>query len=376
MFFQREYIRENVSMTLNETYREDLPEHGFLSALLVKIEGDQVTNYGQNGGDWRIVDKISKIEIMLNGATICKSLAGISLQACAFYDQLVSSPDNWRNYAANTQRAFFLLNFGRYLFDPLYGLDLSKFANVEIKITNTASSTTDFSNLSVSIMAVYLRESAAGLSGYLRTEEWRKWTTVQDETKYLDIPSEHVLRRIILQAIPDLDGDNVAETGIQSLMNDIELTLDTGQVKVYKGGIDDLLRWNHFEYKTPLFTGGLAYMNVDKGINMGVGHTFMEAHGAATKDGAVASGIATLEADRNDMTQKPEAYVADEPIPLIVAGVGYHNTAVFRFDQDSSPDSWLDPAKRKTVELNIHTRDLAAAADGTNRVILDRLVKY
>lgn len=377
MYWQREYIREAKSMDLNDTYRLDLPEHGLLGSLLLRLSGDQITGYGQSGGGWRIVDQIDEIEVMLNGATICKSLKGDMVQAVAFYDNRVPSPDAWRNYATNTQWAYFLINFGRFLHDIDYGLELDKFDNVELRVKNSASSSTDFSGLAISVMAIYLRDAPSDqFKGYLRTEEWRKWTTVADETKYLDIPTEFILRRIIMQAIPDLDSDNVAEIGINRLMDDIELNLDSGRTKVYKGGIDDLLRSNYWEYGGPIITVGHAYMSADKGIDMGLGYVMGEAHGAATKDGAIASGIATMESARTDHTQKAEAYAADEPIALMCFGVGYHNTVVYRFDWHPDPASWLDPEARKTVELNIQTYNSADAADGTNRIILDRLVPY
>lgn len=376
MFFQREYLREAVSMTLNETYRVDLPEHGILNAMLFRISGGQASGYGQDGGDWRIIDKISKIEIILNGATICKSFTGIMAHAVSFYDQGVPAPDTWRNYATNTQWCYILVNFGRWLYDTEYGLDLSKFDNVELTITNTATSS-HFSDLTISVLLFYLREPVvATMAGYLRTEEWRSWTTVANATEYLDLPTEHILRRIILQAIPNVDGNNIEKTGMHNLMEDIALNLDTGVIRVYKGGLDDLMRSNLWEYGKPIITGGFPYLNPDKGYDIGLGYTLFGAAGAGSQDGAGASTVPTIESGRTSFTQKAETFEGDHPMCAIFSGVAYCGTAVFRFDYLPDPTTWLDPAARKTVQLNIKTRNLSDAADGTNKVILDRLVKY
>ena len=376
MFLQREYIRENASMTLNSTYQVDLPEHGLLSSILFRVSGSQASGMGQTDLKWRILDFISKVEIIANGATVIKSLKCDMIQALGFYDQKVVAPDSWRNYATNTQYCYFLLNFGTHYGDMKRALDLSKFSNVELKVTNDATSS-EFSDLTLSSMAVYLRDfQPAGLEGYIRTEEWRNWTTAQDETKYFDIPTEHVIRRIVLQAIPGVDGNNVENTNMFNLMDDVDLTLDTGVIRVYKGGIDDIVRSNLYEYGQHVITEGSEYMTADYGVNVGIGYVTGGAWGAGSQDGAGAAVIPTMETGRTSFTQKPETYEADSPIGFMFKGVAYQNTLVFRFDYENDSNLWLDPERRKTVKLNIHTRDSSSAASGTTKVIMDRLVKY
>lgn len=374
MFWQRKYVREDVSMTLNDEYLLDLPEHGQLGSILFRISGAEASGYGQSGGDWRIIDEISKLEIIANGAKIVKSLTGYEVQALAVHDQGVMPPSAWRNYATNTQWCYLLLNFGRFLHDPVYGLNLDRFDDVELKVTNTATSS-DFSDLTISVVGIYKRDDAGGdFNGYLRTEEWRSWTTVADETKYLDLPTENVIRRILLQAIPAVDSNNVEKTGMNNLMDDIELSFDTGEVQVFNGGIDDLMRENYYTLGKPLITGGFPYMTADKGIDISLGYVLQAVVGPGSQDGAVAATIATLESGRTSFTQKMETYEADSPGCLIVQGMAPFLTALFSFDFDPNPDTWLNPLTRATVEMNIHTRNHADAASGRNAVILDRLV--
>jgi len=374
MYWQREYIRENVSMTLNDVYRIDLPENGLLGSLLIRVSGSQASGYGATGGDWRIIDELSKINVVLNGATICKSLTGYQAQALAFYDQGVVPPGAWRNYATNTQFEYLLINFGRWLHDTECGLDLSRFSNVEFQLENTALAA-DFSDLTVSLQANYLRDAMSGsFRGYQRTEEWRNWTTVPNETKYLELPTEHVLRRIMLQAIPAVDGSNIEDTNMSNLMYDIELALDTGAVRVYKGGIDDLMRENYLDMGRPVITGGVPYHNADVGIDISLGYVLYGAWGAGSQDGAGAATIPTLESARTSFTQKAETHEADSPISAAFFGLAPFLTALFRFDEDPNPSTWLDTDKRKTVKLDIQTRDSASADNGRNAVVLDRYV--
>jgi hypothetical protein len=374
MFLQREYVREAVAMDLNGTYKLDLPEHGLLTSLLIRITGTEVSPYGQGEHDWRIIDKISKLAVLVNGATVCKSLTGYQAQALAYWDQGVLPPGSWRNYAANSQAEYMLVNFGRYMGDPEIGLDLSKFANVELQVTNTATSAS-FTDLTISVLGLYVRGATSGqFKGYMRSEEWRAWTTISDETKYNDLPVEHIIRRILLQAIPDQDADFNNETDMSNLMDDIELGLDTGQVRVYKGGIDDLMRENYLDTGKPVIVGGQAYMLADDGIDTGVGRAVTFVGGSVSKDGAGSATIPTLTADELSGTLKPETYEADSPINFISVGMAPFYTAQFDFNLGWDAANWLDPAQRKTVKLDIHTRSGASYADGRNAIVLDRLV--
>jgi hypothetical protein len=258
--------------------------------------------------------------------------------------------------------------------DPEIGLDLSKFANVELQITNTATAAS-FTSYTVSVLGIYLRGSQAGqFKGYMRTEEWRAWATVSDETKYNDLPVEHVIRRILLQAIPDQDADFNNETDMSNLMDDIDLGLDTGQVRVFKGGLDDLMRENYLDTGKPVIVGGQSYMLADDGIDTGVGRAITFVGGSVSKDGAGSATIPTLTADELSGTIKPETYEADSPINFISVGMAPFYTAQFDFNLGWDSVNWLDPNARKTVKLDIHTRSGATYADGRNAIVLDRFV--
>ena len=376
MFWQHEYEREASAMTLPSTFQLDLPENGLLGSILLRFTGTQAMGYGQGAADWRIIDKLTKFVILANGATIIKSLTGLQAQALSVLDQGVMPPSVWQNYATNMQTEYVLINFGRKLYDRDYGLDLARFKNIELQITNDAAAAS-FSDITVSIMAIYLRDAPAGnFKGYMRSEEWRSWTTVMDETKYLDLPTEHILRRVLFQAIPELDADFVGKTGMNNLMDDIEFSLDTGVMRVHKGGIDDLMRMNYYDLGAVLFATGSAYQLADDGIDISLGFVLGGAWGSGSQDGAVAATNTTLETGRDSYTQKSETYEVDHPVGFLFAGITPFLCAQIRFDYDPDPATWLDPNARKTVECNIHTRSHADADAGRNAVVLDRLVRY
>lgn len=376
MYWQREYLREAATMTRNSTYRIDLPRQGLLGSLYLRISAPGVSGAFADLAFNRIVDFISKIEVIGNGAVPIKSLSGTEVAALMAFDQGVANADYWHQYATGTQWCHLLINFGRHLHDTEFGLDLARWDNVELRITNTATSTYYGEDFSLSILMHLLREPrGAGFNGYFRTEEWRTWTTVADETKYLELPTELPVRRVAMQLIPSLDSNQLFQTAMWNLADDIEFTTKTGTVRIFKGGVDDLLWENFLQYGHEWLSSPQIYGTADYGKYVGLGYVLSMAGIAGAQGGSGATTIPTIEGRRTDGTQKPETYEGDILIECIARGLAPENVAVFRFDHPDQPESYLDVAANKAVELDIHTRNSSSAASGTINVVLDRLVR-
>ena len=378
MFWQREYVRENIALAVAGTYKLDLPEFGLLGSLMIRITGTQAAGQGLGGYDWRIVDKISKITVLLNGATIAKSLTGFEAQALAVHDQGVMPPSEWKNGNLEMQSEYFLINFGRYLFDNEVGLDLAKFKNVELQVENTATVAT-YSDLTISILGFYMRDPLTpSFAGFMRSEEWRSWATAPDLTAYNDLPTEYPLRRIMVQAIPALPaagGSGIEITGLHNLMDDISLSLDTGVIRVWKGGLDDLIRENYLDMGKVLISTGAAYRTAKHGIQTSLGLVLGGATSQLSDTGAAPATLASLEADRNSSTQNPTSYELSQYLGFVFVGLAPFATGLFRFDYDYNPSSWLDPNVRKTVKLDIHSRNHVDVTAGRAAIVLDRFVR-
>lgn len=378
MYFQRDYIRESAILARNDTYRLDLPKTGLLGSVMLSVVGVLQPGAFANGGRWRIVDYIDKIEIVANGSTVVKSISGQCLQALMYWDQGVFSLDKIDNYGAATQRAVFLLNFGRKLFDSEMYLDLSRFSSVELRVTFGGTSTHFASDPSISVMAYYLRGSGVPkVRGYLRTEEWRKWTTVSDEWRYLDLPEELPLRRVLVQAEPKVDANNLAVAKMYDVAYEIQLMLQTGGNTVFSGKVQDLMRDNILDIGAYALSGYNWYGAADKGVWNGLGYVHAIANAPMSQTGAAASTVPTVKGPVGDgPTTGYESAETDNIYSNLAIGMCPHNTLMFRFDQNSDPRTWLDPAAERVVNLNIHTRSGPEYADGTIRVVLDRLVEY
>lgn len=374
MYTQKEYLREGVTMVRNQTYRLDLPKSGLLSSLLFKLSASCASGATLSVANWRLEDYLTKVEIIGNGATIIKSLDVAHLQFMAWLNQGIVPPHYWRNYATNTQFAYFMVMFGRFIGDPNYGLDLSRFDSVELRVTNTATSTYYGTDITASILQTYMRELPGSFAGYVRSEEFRKWTTVQNATEYLLLPTEYPISRVVLRAVPS-NTNGVFDTNPQNLMSDIDFSFNGRTKQVYKGGFDDLLVQNYMERGAEVLVGGQLDGTADYGKPISVARGFNWGGISGSKDGAVSSTIPTIEADPTDGYIKPEAREADSPIMFLYRGMGYEYSTWLHNSPDLSLESLIDPANAGEINLDIQTANASTAASGTNTVILERLVR-
>jgi len=141
MYWQREFLRSGATLPIGSYWREDLPKDGLLGGIQFHVRGTPVIDSMLATEKWRMLDFISKVEVIGDGTTVIKSITGPMAHYLAWLDGGGANPDKAFNYGTSTFRCHLMLNFGRRLFDPYYGLDLSKFKSVEVKITNDGSAT-------------------------------------------------------------------------------------------------------------------------------------------------------------------------------------------------------------------------------------------
>ena len=374
MYWQQYPLRDAIAFTRGSTYKVDLPESGLLSSLFLKLTADCTSGASLANVNWRLQDLLTTVEIIGNGSTIIKSATFKNLQYCNWLRQGIVPPHNWRNYATNTQMEYLWILFGRKQKDRDYGLDLSRWDNVELRITNSSSATFHSTELALSILMTLKREDPAGFKGYLRTELWREWATVADEWKYHTLPTEYPISGIYLRAMPHATL-GMSDTGFGHLMEDILLSKQGGALQIFNGHMSVLMEDNLVDKGAEVITSGLADLTADRGVDVGVGRMYGWSGISGSKDGAVSAVVPTMIADATDNTISFEAREADSPVEFIARGMGFQNTAYLLHNQELDPDLMIDPKKDGECLLNIHTQNAAAAAAGVNQITLERLVQ-
>jgi len=376
-YWQREFLRTGETWTNGGTLKLDLPKSGNLGSIMIHAYRAGVTDGFATALKWRLIDYISKIEVIANASEIIKSVNGEVAKGLTYFDGGGGAPDQEFNYGSSTKRAHFMINFGRRLFDPKFGLDLARWDNVQLQLTNDGASAQFAGDWSVDVLCYYLRDvPATAFQGYFRTEEWRSWTTVQNERKYLDLPTDRKIRRIGLHVLPAFGSNNNADTQSYNVVDDIELYLRTKAVKVMDLSLRELWYENYFRHGRQPLAALEPYHTSGYGIKTGLGQTLAKAIGQMPQGGSPGTYTIALEPGNDGASQKLLRSGSDN-YSMILLGLGFENLGMIEFDQDADdPGSWLDPALDKVVNLDVHTKDSSSADNGTVKVILDRLVSY
>ena len=376
-FWQREILRDSVAQTIGQTYELDLPKSGYLMGLLLHFWNQHASDAYIDGGLYRVLDHITKVEVVANGSDVLFSLDGEMIEANQYYDTGIATLDRWITYATAFNRATLYIPFGRGFMDGRMGLDLSKWNRVELKVTNDMTSTYWGTSPGMTVMGYWLRGVGGNpFSGYLRKETFREWTTVSDETKYIELPAKNKLRKIILQGKPDVDSDFEAEAKIYNVLYEVLLTAQAGLVTIFDGKIQELMRDNVLEVGKLPITFWHQYVNSGKGLDAGLGYMFASVEAALAHGSADQTEPTTVYGKDDDYTKSIVTREADISNMFMGVGLAPFNTVAFKFDQDEDPSTWLDLAANATVDLEVHTRSGSSYADGDAKVVIDRFIPY
>ena len=379
-FWQRELLRDGVSMTFNQTYELDLPKSGLLGSLVLYIRSTENANALATLRKWRLIDYISKIEIIGDGSEVIKSFDGLEALAAAYHDDGVEPVSMWRTWSSVPHRQWIPIHFGRFLQDELFGLDLSRFDQVTLKITNDATSTQFTTDITISVIAYWLRESAGAFAGYFREEVWKSWAPVAAAVEYSDLPVALPIRRILLEARPGVDtADAKNNSSMHRLMNPIDFSFRTGQTRVFYGPLEVLGHLSTVELRRPVETRGNINHAQGYGFESGVGYAIQNMGAWATDADAIATVLGNMRSDVQDSAQELGYVTANGNLAWSVRGHGYNHTVPLWIAQKPDLSDLIDPEAMKVVKLDI-TCQSGTTVSGTSRaarnaIILNRLVR-
>lgn len=372
MYKQVESYRLAGTMTAGQTYILPLPTTGMLSGILMHLEATAVSNAFAATSNWRLIDYISKVEVVGNGATIIKSLTGYELQYLAFAHQAKVPPAFWRTYGANVMMEYLTVIFGRYLWDTQYGLDLSKWDTVELRVTNTNSATFFTGDITVDVCLDWLRESAGGFLGYIRSELWRQWAPVALGTQYFQLPTEFPISQVLLEGIPHKT-TGMNDYNFWHIFGFLSFALGGGTKKVFEGTGHDLMIQNYLDDPGEVIQSGASFNNASQGVTTAVGRMM----GWSAVAAGAAAGLTTfpsMQIDDTDETVKFWAHDGGGPYEWIVRGMAFYSHLHLWQSDSLDPESLLDPKVVGDVLLNITADVSVVAAAAIGNVILERVV--
>ena len=223
-------------------FKYDLPVRGGLSGLDVVF---RATNGSTDNEDAYIPEVINKLEIIANGDQRLFSLTGKEAFK-HFWHRDGHPPRNVMSEVENiVQEATFPIQFGRYLGDPQYGLDLSKYQNVQLAIDynlangNAVSATTGFVTATAEISALmHITEAnkTPGYRGFISTREIQNFTTVASGDQVIKLPHQWPI--IGLGVYTEEEG-----TAPSTDITHLRLSLDNDARQPFRGRYDHFIEW-------------------------------------------------------------------------------------------------------------------------------------
>jgi len=384
MYFKRELLRYQKSIDIASTLKfDELPAKGLSAGMILTI--DSPTKVGTHydpaviGDKLRLIDYIDKVQVVTDGKRPLKDLSGELLQALEYWNTGRTAVDQLADRTLYGDHCIIPIPWGRHLYDPLYFLNWEEYSSIELDVKNIMDSTYHDS-ATVTIENIRIVDPPAGLKslGLFQERIWREWTTVQDETKYFKPPIGNKLRRILLNATPDITSSwpYRRKRNFWLLMNEIKVAFKEGAEVFYDGYGETLMEQNALEFPHEVHTGGtlLAAATDDVSIRTGVGR---RRSGQVTYANV---GVTQPAYDFSIYTYLDDIMTVECTQPCLnayvywdVFGLGYQNCMALLFDHFGA-EHYLDTIDKAPITMEIKTEDHADAAGGTNKLILSELV--
>lgn len=185
------------SATTATTKKIDLDSQAVASRITVEFKGTNNLSVPTAHG----AKMVSKIEIR-DGSDILYSLSGIESQARSYFDQgkLPMQVNEYRNDVMNIQT--FDIDFGRYLWDPAFGLDLRSFQNPQLHIThNKASGGSAPDAGTLSVFEYLFGDGSPSPGQFISSREHKTYSLTSSATEQTDLPVDLPIRNIQVQSL-------------------------------------------------------------------------------------------------------------------------------------------------------------------------------
>lgn len=197
----------------NTTNKFTLPEKGKVSGLAIHSVAVNAAALNEYDNKYPI-QRHTKIRVLGNGNFEVVNCKAKQLQAISCWDWRINPKGNYTDVNGLYQRNYFYVPFGRFLGDPLFGLDLERFgAGVEFEETNNYSTTyhTD-ANSKLDIYALMRKDPEAGLfdRGFLRKRQIIDKDAATETQYAVKLPTTNLLRQIHLFSEADLSSNKDA----------------------------------------------------------------------------------------------------------------------------------------------------------------------
>ncbi|MHC4397646.1 MAG: hypothetical protein ACYS1A_18540, partial [Planctomycetota bacterium] len=164
-------LKDEASINDSDTITLDINITKPISAFTILYEA---TNGATSCVDHELHDDVSKIEVV-DGTDVKTSLSMIEMQALNFFETGKLPFQQLTEAAAGVQKEMAIIHFGRFLNDPDYYIDPTKFDNLQLQLVHalTVSATAGFATGTgkYTVIAHIMEDGYGPALGYMMAKE-------------------------------------------------------------------------------------------------------------------------------------------------------------------------------------------------------------
>lgn len=242
MLFRKTYLESRSVLANSGEKTTDIRVRDPITAIWLEV---RATNSTTNNQDNTMAQNISAIEV-LDGSDVIYSLDGEeALALTAYYlghipNQLISEQPSV------SQSLSILIPFGRWIGDPVYAFDPTRFTNPQVRVTwNLAAvnavGVTGFGTGTgrLTILPVIMQDGARP-RGLLTIKEQYTSTGAASGDDFVELPRDLRYLAILLRAYKTV-------TAVYNVLDDVKLSIDQDRIVPFNMRMSDLLRFNALE---------------------------------------------------------------------------------------------------------------------------------
>lgn len=238
MRYRHAYIENNKVLANSGTEVIDINVKDPITELLIQV---YALNHTSGNVQSPIARCISKIELV-DGSDVLFSLSGQQARALYYFESGHMPARKFNEKWANNQTDHIPIRFGRFLGDPAFAFDPTKFTNPQLKITwdletvNTIDSdgfATGTGRLTV--VATIMEEAAAAPTGFLMNKEHYSFTTTDSGDENIDLPTDYPYRKLLVRSY-------IAANEMAAVITQLKLSVDQDKFVPFDLRATDLVR--------------------------------------------------------------------------------------------------------------------------------------
>lgn len=383
---------EPITLTDDDTEQIDLPSEGVISKMEILLN---VTNLAtiENFGQRRLAEHITNVEIRGDTVDIIHDLNAFQSRMFACDTEQMIPPEMFRGYNGAEQYTVIPVYFGRYARDHDYGLDLSKWTNVRLSLTNDSLHDRFVEDdITASVRLLWTFDDEIKPPAYLAKSviDEQSVTTAGMWARPVIMPVRYPIRRIGVEAnIPTIttaDEHGKPKADLIDAITELKFYKQARKDLIWDDTLEQLFRFNEDEYGHHLIE---CYLDMASEVTTDIGlytDTMLgRLENVVNQDYHTEALIATAVPKVSDFDFERNhhlwAWGTADAQSLVAHGRGYNTTGLFRFYtytpreiHGDHEENWLHPGPGRDGVCEIMAR--IGDTDVDSRILVEQAIPH